>query len=80
MRRTVTAVAFCIIAIFGFASACYDRPTCSFRCGEDSTCPYEYFCATDGWCKLKGTAQGHVCDGEVPGPDAGVDANPLDSQ
>ena len=65
------------MAVLG--SACYERPTCSFRCGEGAACPYEYYCADDGWCKLKGTSQSHTCTGNVPAVDAGVDATEYDA-
>ncbi len=71
MRRLIIGLVLSL-ALFGttlLVAACYDRPTCSFRCGSDNSCPYEYFCATDGWCKLKGTADDHYC-GEAPEPDA----------
>lgn len=68
MMRAIVAFAFCLALL---ATACYDRPTCSFRCGEDNKCPTEYTCASDGWCKLKGTPDDDDSCGEVP-----VDAAP----
>ena len=69
MRRWIIG----FIAVLGIASMgsnCYERPTCSFRCAPDNSCPYEYSCAPDGWCKLKGTSPTYQCSGQF------VDAGP----
>jgi len=70
MMRVLIALAFCLALL---AAACYDRPTCSFRCGPDNACPYEYTCASDGWCKLKGATD--ECAGDVEPDAAAPDAD-----
>ena len=70
MRRWIIGI-IGVLAIASLGADCYDRPTCSFRCGPQSSCPYEYECASDGWCKLKGTPDNYQCSGHVPEVDAG---------
>ncbi len=70
--RSIVLAAVASLAV----TACYDtpRPACAFLCGTDSSCPDGYFCATDGWCKSNGTADGLVCE---PGAvDAAVQDTP----
>lgn len=59
------------------AGGCYERPVCSFRCGEDGACPYEYRCAPDGRCKLRDVSPSYECPADRERPDAappGLDA------
>jgi len=77
-----------VLGLFAFA-ACYEtpRPPCAFLCGNDNSCPSSYFCASDGWCKADGVADGLVCDPTVndasvvdgPAPDGSIDASDLDA-
>ena len=48
MRRWIIGI-IGVLAIASLGADCYDRPTCSFRCGPQGACPYEYECASDGW-------------------------------
>ena len=79
MKRTfLTLVAWSLVlfALCAPFAACYDRPTCSFRCGPEGRCPTEYACASDGWCKLKGTSDDHQCAGEIPDAAPQADSEP----
>jgi hypothetical protein len=70
VRRLLLA-AFLALGLVLPAAGCYERPTCSFACDPAApVCPYEYACAPDGRCKLKGTSPAYQC----PADDGRADA------
>ena len=76
---------FSLIALFAISlaplSSCFDapKPECAFACGAQNSCPTDYRCAGDGWCKRSDVSEGFVCgpvsliDGSTPDAPA-VDA------
>ena len=68
--------------VLAVVAGCYDdpRPACAFLCSEDQTCPADYACAPDGWCKRDDVSPEFVCDPQQPGIDAtAIDAPALDA-
>ncbi len=87
MRLSLTA----LFAIFlAPLSSCFDapKPECAFACGAQNSCPTDYRCAGDGWCKRSDIAENFVCgpvsliDGstpDAPAVDGGPDAAEADA-
>ena len=55
--------------------SCYSTPNpqCAFLCGEANSCPDNYSCATDGWCKRNDINPDFDCMGTT------VDARVVDA-
>ena len=78
-RKGSIAIAAALAALF--LVGCYDapRPPCAFLCGAGGSCPTDYQCAGDGWCKREDLSPEYVCDPAHQLDAAPIDAAPVDA-
>jgi hypothetical protein len=74
MLRTCLALFTCACLL----ASCYSTPNpeCAFLCGEADSCPDNYSCATDGWCKRNDITPDYDCMGTTVDAPV-VDTTPL---